>query len=135
MLLMSVRVSPWSDLETRSSSGRLTSIEPSSARATVMGAGTLCVNVPLGPFSRHGAAGAATPAPRRNGDRESTDARHSAFLPSPHEGDDFAADALVVGFFVGQQALARRDDRDAHPAQYFRQLVRLRVHAKARLRD
>src|SRR5450759_4494207 len=51
MLLMSVRVSPWSDLETRSSSGRLTSIEPSSARATVMGAGTLCVNVPLGPLT------------------------------------------------------------------------------------
>ena len=35
----------------RSSSGRLTRIAPSSSRSTVIGSITVCVRVPLGPFT------------------------------------------------------------------------------------
>src|SRR3954447_9392718 len=50
MLAISVRVSPWSARDVRSSSGRLTSSVPSSC-ATSMGAATEWVSWPLGPLT------------------------------------------------------------------------------------
>jgi hypothetical protein len=46
-----VRVRPCSDRERRSSFGRVTTRAPSSSRATSMGDATVCVRVPLGPFT------------------------------------------------------------------------------------
>ena len=50
MLFSSDRTRPWRERLSRSSSGRSTTISPSSWR-TVMGAGTSRSRVPLGPFT------------------------------------------------------------------------------------
>ncbi len=51
MLAIRVRVRPCRARDERSSSGRVTFIVPSSSRATVIGAATVCVRVPFGPFT------------------------------------------------------------------------------------
>ena len=46
-----MRDSPCSERFSRSSSGRVTTIAPSSLRATVIGSATVKLKVPLGPFT------------------------------------------------------------------------------------
>ena len=82
MLAISVRVSPCSERDSRSSSGRVTAMAPSSLRSTVMGAATVWLRVPLGPLT------VTTPLVEgdldagRDRDGELANARHASFLLS-----------------------------------------------------
>src|SRR6476661_5932966 len=108
MLLMSVRVRPWSERLVRSSSGRCTSRMPSSPLAplTVTSDSSIATSTPDGT-----AMGSlpirdmllSLPGLSRSG--------------SPDVGEDFAAHALLVRLAVGQQSLRRRDDRDAEATE------------------
>src|SRR3954452_4789012 len=121
MLAISVRVRPCSDLLTRSSSGRATSSAPSSARATVIGAATVWLRVPLGPLTvtRRSSRATSTPDGSVMGSLPIRDMPVSPLGPSsPDVGEDFPTYALLVGLAVGQQALARRDDRDTEATQH-----------------
>src|SRR4051812_24491924 len=120
MLAMSVRVSPWSERELRSSSGRTTAMVPSSVRSTVMGAATVWLSVPLGPLTVTTCSSRLTSTPDGTG-MGSLPMRDMLLLSSrswlPDVGEDFPTYALLVGLSVGQQPLARRDDRDAQAAE------------------
>src|SRR5688500_3725770 len=114
MLLTSVRVRPCSDLLVRSSSGRLTSRTPSSPFSTTIGAATVWLRLPLGPFTVTSGPSIATSTPEGTGtgslpilDISSS----SSSLSSPDVGEDFPTHALLVRLAVGQQTLAGRDDR------------------------
>src|SRR3954465_13472705 len=138
MLAISVRVRPCSDLLTRSSSGRATSRAPSSARATVIGAATVWLRVPLGPLTvtRRSSRATSTPDGGVMGSLPIRDMPVSPLGPSsPDVGEDFPTHALLVRLAVGQQTLARRDDRDAESAEHLRQAGVLGVDPQARLRD
>src|SRR3954451_6423604 len=146
MLAISVRVSPCSEREVRSSSGRATAIWPSSPRATVIGDATVWLRVPLGPFTVTtlllSTASRLTSTPDGTG-IGSLPMRDMCVLSSclrcsarsPDVGEDFPTHALLVRLAVGQQALARRDDRDAEATQHPGQVRRLRVDAQTRLAD
>src|SRR5215204_4684836 len=141
MLLIRVRVRPWSDLLIRSSSGRLTSRTggpPSSLRSTMIGAATVWVRVPLGPFTVTTGPSSATSTPDGTG-TGSLPMRGIAIplflVSSPDVGEDFPTHALLVGLTVGQQALARRDDRDTQAAEHLRETRVLGVDPEARLAD
>ena len=54
---------------------------------------------------------------------------------SPNESDDFAADASVEAFLLGQQSRASRDDCDAKATERQRQSIGLCVTTQARLGD
>src|SRR4051812_4617589 len=138
MLAISVRVSPWSAREVRSSSGRLTSSVPSSC-ATSIGAATEWLSWPLGPLTVTCRPSIETSTPLGTG---------MGILPmrdmllllsldprSPDVGEDFPTHALLVRLPVGEQARGRREDRDAEPAQHARQVGRLGVHPQTRLAD
>src|SRR3954470_20966344 len=140
MLAIRVRVSPWRDLLMRSSLGRATSMAPSSPRPTVIGAATLWLRVPLGTFTvtRRSSTLTSTPDGTVTGSLPMRDMLCSTFLWSrgvrlPDVGEDFPAHALLVRLAVGQQALARRDDRDAQAAEHLRQAGVLGVDPQARL--
>src|SRR5919112_94946 len=138
MLAMSVRVSPCSDLLSRSSLGRTTSMVPSSVRATVIGFLTVWLRVPLGPFTvtRLSARVTSTPDGTAMGSLPMRDMLMSPLGPSsPDVGEDFPTHALLVRLAVGQQALARRDDRDAQAAEHLGQAGVLGVHPETGLRD
>src|SRR4051812_31636009 len=138
MLAISVRVRPCSDLLTRSSSGRATSSAPSSARATVIGAATVWLRVPLGPLTvtRRSSSVTSTPDGTVMGSLPIRDMLVSPLGPSsPDVGEDFPTYALLVRLAVGQQTLARRDDRDAEATEHLGQAGVLGVHPQARLRD
>src|SRR3954467_90209 len=116
MLAIRVRVRPCSDLLSRSSLGRTTSMAPSSARPTVIGAATLWLRLPLGPFTVTSLSASVTSTP--DGTAMGSLPIRDMLLPplgpsSPDVGEDFPTYALLVGLAVGQQPLARRDDRDA----------------------
>src|SRR6478736_3330349 len=113
MLLMSVRVRPWSERLLRSSSGRCTSRMPSSPLATVIGAAM--VSLPMRDMLL------SLPGLSWSG--------------SPDVGEDFAAHALLVGLAVGQQSLRRRDDRDAEATEDLGQVGALGVDTQAGLAD
>src|SRR3954454_20343820 len=142
MLAIRVRVSPCSDLLSRSSFGRATSMAPSSPRSTVIGAATLWLRVPLGPFTvtRRSSTLTSTPDGTVTGSLPMRDMLCSTFLWSrgvrlPDVGEDFPTHALLVRLAVGQQALARRDDRDTKSAEHLGQARVLGVDPQARLRD
>src|SRR5436190_1649940 len=119
MLDTRVRVSPCSDLLTRSSSGRETSISPLSARATVMGSATRCSRVPLGPFTETCCPSSVISTPDGTG-IGSLPMRDMLFPLSysslPDVGEDFSAYGVPVGLSIGQQTARGGDDRDAHAA-------------------
>src|SRR6478735_1772985 len=138
MLLTRVRLRPWRALLWRSSSGRLTSRTPSPF-SIVIGLARVWLRVPLGPFTVTTGPSIATSTldgtaigslPIR--DMSSTP---SQFSSSPDVGEDFPTHALLVGLAVGQQALARRDDRDAQAAEHLRETRVLGVDPQARLAD
>ena len=81
MLVISVRVSPCSERLTRSSSGRLTAMVPSSDLATVMGAATVCDRVPLGPLTVTALPSMATSTPLGTG----TGSRPMRDMSAPHQ--------------------------------------------------
>src|SRR5579859_369040 len=135
MLLTSVRDRPWRSLETRSSFGRVTSRLPSSPFSIEMGLTTVCVRVPLGPFTVTSWPVMLTSTPAGTG-IGSRPIRDIASPPSlPDVGEHFAADALAGRLTVGEQAVRGRDDGDAEAAEDARQAGGLRVHAKTRLAD
>src|SRR6188768_518369 len=138
MLAMSVRESPCSDLLSRSSLGRTTSMAPSSPRVTVIGAATLWLKVPFGPLTvtRRSSSATSTPDGTVMGSLPMRDMLCLLSVSSlPDVGEGFPTHALLVCLAVGQQALARRDDRDAQAAQHLRQAGVLGVDAQAGLRD
>src|SRR5699024_7670618 len=137
MLLTSVRVRPCRAFVSRSSSGRRTTMVPSSPRSTVRGAGTSWVSSPLGPLTETvppsmvtlvTAAGTATGrSPMRD---------ISVLLSrSPDVGEDFPTHTLLGCLPVGQEAGGRGQDRHAQAAEDLGQVGGLRVHTQARLRD
>src|SRR6478735_3205881 len=141
MLLMSVRVRPWSERLLRSSSGRCTSRMPSSPLATVIGAAMVCDRVPLGPLTVTSDSSIATSTPDGTamGSLPMRDMLLSlpglSWSGSPDVGEDFAAHALLVRLAVGQQSLRRRDDRDAEATEDLGQVGALGVDAQAGLAD
>src|SRR3954469_10731098 len=138
MLLIRVRVSPCSERLLRSSSGRRTARVP-SACSTVIGAATVCDRVPLGPltFTRASSIATSTPDGTAMGSLPMRDMLVSLLLglSSPDVGEDFPTHALLVGLAVGQQSLARRDDRDAQAAEHLRETRVLGVDPQTGLAD
>ena len=139
MLLISVRVRPCSERLSRSSSGRLTSRAPRRPCSTVIGAATVWLRVPLGPLTVTSWPSIGDVDTRRDRDGELANARHASVSFSvsslPDVGEDFPTHALLVGLAVGQQALARRDDRDAQAAEHLREARVLGVDPQAGLAD
>src|SRR4051812_12774976 len=116
MFAIRVRVSPCRDLLSRWSSGRATSMVPSSERATVIGAATVWLRVPFGPLTVTSRSASVTSTPDGTG-MGSLPMRDMLLFSSsvsslPDVGEDFPTHALLVRLAVGQQALARGDDRD-----------------------
>src|SRR5437870_4591990 len=105
MLLTRVRVSPWSDRLSRSSSGRLTSRTPSPCSTTI-GAATVWLRVPLGPLTVTVGPSMVTSTPEGTG-TGSLPMRDIAVSPPglslPDVGEDFPTHALLVGLPVGEQ--------------------------------
>src|SRR3954447_17981121 len=142
MLLTRVRVSPCSDLLSRSSSGRLTSRTPWPSSfwpfSTVIGAATVWVSVPLGPLTVTCGPSIWTSTPVGTG-TGSLPMRDIAVSPpglsSPDVGEDFPTHALLVGLPVGEQPLAGRDDRDAEAAEHLGQPGGLGVDPQPGLAD
>src|SRR3954447_24912303 len=136
MLSISVRVSPCSAREVRSSSGRVTCSAPSSC-ATSIGVATEWLSSPLGPLTVtcRPSMAMSTPPGTGMGNLPMRDMLLLLSLDprSPDEGEDFPADALLVGLPVGEQARGRRQDRDAQAAQHAGQIGRLGVHPQAGL--
>src|SRR4051794_38961481 len=120
MLLMSVRLRPWRALLLRSSLGRCTSRVPSSAFATVIGSATEWLREPFGPLTVTTLPSSCTSTPEGTG-TGSLPMRDIAFSSPgfrlPDVGEDFPTHALLVSLTVGQQAGARRDDRDTEATE------------------
>src|SRR5687768_4578680 len=138
MLAISVRVRPCSDLLIRSSSGRRTSSVPSSTRSMVIGAAIVWDRVPLGPFTvtRLSSIATSTPDGTAMGSLPIRDMSSLLLVSSlPDVGEDFPTHALLVCLAVGQQALARRDDRDTQPAEHLRETRVLGVDPETGLAD
>src|SRR4051794_32436296 len=110
MLATSVRVSPCRALESRSSFGRLTTIEPSSCPIAI-GSTTVCDSVPFGPLTVTSRPLIVTSTPDGTG-MGSLPIRDIVSLPSPDVGEDFPAYALLLALLVRTQPGRRRDDRD-----------------------
>src|ERR687895_198282 len=130
MFATRLRVSPWSARSSPRSLGRDTTIS-SLACSSFMRRGTCCVSSPSGPFTitRPGSSETDTPAGISIG-----------FLPmrlirSPHETDDFAADAFALGGLGGYQAPGGRHDRRAQAPEGPWEAMLLSVHAASRLGD
>src|SRR3954454_23075179 len=138
MLLTRVRVSPCRALLWRSSSGRLTSRTPSPCSTTI-GVATVWDRVPLGPLTVTSGPSIATSTPdgTATGSLPIRDMLVYSFSvsSSPDVGEDFPTHALLVGLAVGQQALARGDDRDAQAAEHLRETRVLGVDPETGLAD
>src|ERR671926_1929914 len=118
MLCTSVRDSPCSALLRRSSSGRWTTNVPSSARCTMIGSGTVCDRVPLGPrtVTVRPSRATSTPAGTVIGCFPMRDISSAPL--SPDEGEDFPAYAFLGGLTVGEQPGGGRDDRHTQATEY-----------------
>src|SRR5665647_1141147 len=114
MLLMSVRVRPWSCLCCLRSEGRVTRRLPSPV-STVIAAGRERVRVPLGPVTVMTGPSRAisTPAGTRTGWRPIRD----IVVPLPDVREDFAAELGLASLRAGHDPLAGADDDDAQAAQ------------------
>ena len=84
----------------------------------------------LGPLGRHDVVGDRDGDPLGDLERFTTDARHD----SPDLAEDFAADALLPGLFVGHHALRRGKDGDTEAVADPRHLLGGDVGALARAR-
>src|ERR1700712_2363495 len=134
MLLTRVRVSPWRDLESRWSSGRVTASVPSSSFEMEIGSTTEWDRVPLGPLTVTVRPSIVTSTPVGTG-IGILPIRDMRFRPLPDVGEDFPAPLLLGGLPVGQQTGRGRDDGDTEAAENLRQLRRPRVDAQAGLGD
>src|SRR3954453_22838307 len=103
MLATRVRDSPCRALLSRSSSGRLMRIEPSSARSIVMGSTRVWFSVPFGPFTVTSRPEIVTSTPDGTG-MGIFPIRDIWLLPSPDVGEDFPAHASLGGLPIGEQA-------------------------------
>src|SRR3978361_1938795 len=125
MLAIRVRESPCSDLLSRSSLGRTTSMAPSSARVMVIGAAPLWLRVPLGPFTvtRRSSTATSTPDGTVMGSLPMRDIAECLLSVSglPAVGEDFPTHALLVRLAVGEQTLAGGDDGDAEATEHLGQ--------------
>src|SRR3981081_1784805 len=133
MLATRLRESPCNARLRRSSSGRCTSSAPSSARSTVIGATTVWLRLPLGPFTVTERPSIATSPPE--GTVTGCFPMRDMPVPpsSPDVGEDFPAHALLGGLPVSQQTCRRRNDRNTESAQHLRQAGGLGVDPQARL--
>src|SRR5581483_1045784 len=133
MLFTRVRDRPCSALLRRSSSGRWTSKAPSSARCTVIGSGTLCDSVPLGPFTVtvRPSMITSTPAGTVIGCFPMRDI--SCAPLSPDEGEDFPAHAFLGGLTVGEQPGGGGDECHAQAPEHLGQRGGLGVYPQAGL--
>ena len=127
-----VRDRPCSERLRRSSSGRLTTMAPSSLRATVIGSATARSRVPLGPLTDSFWPSIVTSTPLGTG-TGCLPIRDMSKSPSPHVREDFAAHALTGRLAVGPQAGGRGDDGHAQTTEHPRQVGRLRVHPQTGL--
>src|SRR5947209_6825840 len=132
MLAISVRDRPCSDFDSRSSSGRTTAIVPSSARLTVIGSATTWRRVPLGPFTVTFWPSMVMSTPDGTG-TGSFPIRLMVVVLSPDVGENFSAYSALGCLTVGEQAVGRRDDRDAQAAEDAGHAGGLRVDAQAGL--
>ena len=57
-----------------------------------------------------------------------------AFIGSPDVTKDFAANAQFASLAIGEQALAGRKDRHAHPPENSGKMIGLAIHTKTGLR-
>src|SRR6185312_12932392 len=119
----------------RSSSGRGTTNVPSSARCTVIGSGTMCESVPLGPctVTVRPSMTTSTPAGTVIGCLPMRDI--SCAPLSPDEGEDFPAYALLGGLPVGEQPGGCGDDRHTQATEHLGQRGGLGVDPQAGLGD
>src|SRR3954468_10947440 len=97
-----------------------------------MGSGTVRERVPFGPFTLTVPAPIVTSTPEGTGMGERPTRDISS---SPHVAEDLAAHATLARLTVGHESLAGREDGDTEATEDARHLVRLAVHAKARLGD
>src|SRR5829696_9305117 len=130
MLAMRVRDSPCRARLCRSSSGRCTRRVPSSSRSTVMGAATVWLSWPLGPFTLTvwPSMVTSTPLGTAIGSRP---IRDIVAAPLPDVGEDFPTHALLVRLLVGEQPGGGGDDRHAQTAEDLGQCGGLGVHPEA----
>src|SRR5215211_819911 len=118
MLATRVRDSPCSSLARRSSLGRTTCSEPSSARSARMGSASVWLSSPLGPFTVTVRPSMVTSTPVGTGIGLRPMRDMLVRLLSPDVGEDFPAHAPLAGLPVGEQPLLRRDDGDAETAEH-----------------
>src|SRR3972149_2019321 len=132
MFATSARASPCGPRPGRSSPARVMTSSLFSSRA-LRPAGTGCASLPFGPSARTVAPSIWTFTP---------DGILMGFLPirdigcpSPHVGEDFAADLLLACVPAGDDAPRRRHERHTHPAQDRRDVILRHVHAAPGRRD
>src|SRR3990167_10563308 len=129
MLATSARARPCSARTLRSSLAReMTTWSPSSFALSPAGTGWACL--PFGPSARTvlPSTWTFTPCGMLTGFRPIRDIRP----PSPHVGEDFAADLLLAGGPVGDDAARGRQERHPHAGQNRRDLVVRDVDPPAR---
>src|SRR5438132_11250984 len=136
MFAMSERVRPCSARCVRASVGRLTVSTPSWMLTAISGWKSLS-SVAFGPFTVMWLPDTLTSTPCGIGIglRPILLNCLSPLWPSPDETENFTAGTVLLGLLVGHEALRRRDDRDAEPAEHARQRVALRIYTQSRLRD
>src|SRR4051795_10947571 len=115
MLATSVRVRPWRDLLSRSSSGRVTDSTPSSPRSTTIGSTTRWLSVPFGPFTVMSAPSIVTSTP--DGTGMGMRPIRDMSQPLPDVGENFSAYSTLGGLPVGQQTGGGRDDGDTEATE------------------
>src|SRR5262245_8880798 len=113
MLLTRLRTRPCMARFCRSSSGRSTSRLPSSWRTVIL-PGISLSRVPFGHLTVMCPAAMVTSTPLGTG---IGDLPIRLIEASPHVTEDLAAHALAASLSIGHEALARRQHRDAEPAQ------------------
>src|ERR1035437_7016314 len=131
MLFIRVRVRPCSERDWRSSSGRLTSTDPSTERPTVIGTATRCCSWPLGPLTVTACPSmdTSTPDGTGTGSRPIRD-MSTPPLPLPDVGENFSAYTVFSRLLVSQQAGGRGNDGHTETAENLGKARRLGVDAQ-----
>src|ERR1041385_2670690 len=131
MLLMSDRVSPWSDLWFVSSDARLT-FSDASVFSTEMPDGSRCDSSPFGPFTFTVSPSTATVTPLGIG--TGSFPIRDIWILLPDHGDELAARARLPRLAVRHHAFVRAEDRQTEPVAHARDLARADVAAEPRRR-
>src|SRR5207248_11271485 len=130
MFATSDRVSPCSARWSGRSVGRVITSRPSSS-STPIAAAIRSDSWPRGPLTDTAPGLISTSTPAGTG----TGLRPILLMGSPDVAQHLAADAQLLGPAAGDHAARRRQNRDAHPAQYAVRPVALGVHAPPRPGD